>query len=62
VEIEEPKTEEVQETHEDVSMPESEPAYDDAEEEEEPADKPLPKVPNPVLEKLKLMVLKFFNE
>jgi hypothetical protein len=61
VEIEEPKTEEVQEPHEDVSMPESEPAYDD-EEEEEPADKPLPKVPNPVLEKLKLMVLKFFNE
>ena len=61
VEIEEPKTEEVQEPHEDVSMPESESAYDD-EEEEEPADKPLPKVPNPVLEKLKLMVLKFFNE
>ena len=61
VEIEEPKTEEVQEPHEDVSMPESEPAYDD-EEEEEPADKPLPKVPNPVLEKLKLMELKFFNE
>lgn len=61
VEIEEPKTEEVLETHEDVSMPESDPAYDD-EEEEEPADKPLPKVPNPVLEKLKLMVLKFFNE
>lgn len=62
VEIEEPKTEEVQEPHEDVSVPESEPACDDAEEEEEPADKPLPKVPNPVLEKLKLMVLKFFNE
>jgi cell division protein FtsZ len=61
VEIEEPKTEEVLETHEDVSMPESDPAYDD-EEEEEPEDKPLPKVPNPVLEKLKLMVLKFFNE
>lgn len=61
VEIEEPKTEEVLETHEDVSMPESEPVYDD-EEEEEPADKPLPKAPNPVLEKLKLMVLKFFNE
>lgn len=60
VEIEEPKTEEVQEPHEDVSMPESEPVYDD--EEEEPEDKPLPKVPNPVLEKLKLMVLKFFNE
>ena len=61
VAIEEPKTEEVQEPHEDVSMPESDPVYDD-EEEEEPADKPLPKVPNPVLEKLKLMVLKFFNE
>jgi cell division protein FtsZ len=61
VEIEEPKTEEVQEPHEDVSMLESEPAYDD-DEEEEPADKPLPKVPNPVLEKLKLMVLKLFNE
>ena len=61
VEIEEPKTEEVQEPHEDVSMPESDPVYDD-EEEEEPADQPLPKVPNPVLEKLKLMVLKFFNE
>ena len=61
VEIEEPKTEEVQEPHEDVSMPESDPVYDD-EEEEEPADKPLPKVPNPVLEKLKLMVLKLFNE
>lgn len=60
VEIEEPKTEEVQEPHEDVSMPESDPVYDD--EEEEPEDKPLPKVPNPVLEKLKLMVLKFFNE
>lgn len=60
VEIEEPKTEEVQEPHEEVSMPESEPVYYD--EEEEPADKPLPKVPNPVLEKLKLMVLKFFNE
>ena len=59
VEIEEPKTEEVQEPHEDVSMPESDPVYDD---EEEPEDKPLPKVPNPVLEKLKLMVLKFFNE
>jgi hypothetical protein len=41
-------------------MPESDPVYDD--EEEEPEDKPLPKVPNPVLEKLKLMVLKFFNE
>lgn len=61
VEIEEPKTDEVREPHEDVSMPESEPAYDDYEE-EEPADKPLPKVPNPVLEKLKLMVLKLFNE
>lgn len=61
VEIEEPKTEELQEPHEEVSMSESDPAYDD-EEEEEPADKPLPKVPNPVLEKLKLMVLKFFNE
>ena len=62
VEIEEPKTEEVQEPLEDVSMPESEPAYDDDEEEEKPEDKPLPKAPNPVLEKLKLMVLKFFNE
>lgn len=62
VEIEEPKTEEEQEPHEDVSMPESESAYDDDEEEEEPEDKPLPKAPNPVLEKLKLMVLKFFNE
>lgn len=61
VEIEEPKTEEVQVPHEDVSVPESEPACDD-EEEEEPADKPLPKAPNPVLEKLKLMVLKLFNE
>ena len=61
VEIEEPKTEEVQEPHEEVSMPESKPAYDD-DEEEEPADKPLPKVPNPVLEKLKLMGLKLFNE
>lgn len=60
VEIEGPKTEEVQEPHEEVSMPESDPVYDD--EEEEPEDKPLPKVPNPVLEKLKLMVLKFFNE
>lgn len=60
LEIEEPKTEEVQKPHEEVSVPESEPAYDD--EEEEPADNPLPKVPNPVLEKLKLMVLKFFNE
>lgn len=62
VEIEEPKTEEVQESHEEVSVPESEPACDDDEEEEEPEDKPLPKAPNPVLEKLKLMVLKFFNE
>ena len=62
LEIEEPKTEEVQKPHEDVSVPESEPAYDDDEEEEEPEDKPLPKAPNPVLEKLKLMVLKFFNE
>lgn len=61
VEIEEPKTEEVQVPHEDVSVPESEPACDD-EEEEEPEDKLLPKAPNPVLEKLKLMVLKFFNE
>ena len=61
VEIEEPKTEEVQKPHEEVSVPESEPACDD-DEEEESEDKPLPKVPNPVLEKLKLMVLKFFNE
>ena len=60
LEIEEPNTEEVQKPHEDVSVPESEPAYDD--DEEEPEDKPLPKAPNPVLEKLKLMVLKFFNE
>lgn len=60
VEIEEPKTEEVQESHEEVSVPESEPACDD--DDEEPEDKPLPKVPNQVLEKLKLMVLKLFNE
>lgn len=60
VEVEEPKTEEEQERQEEVSMPESKPACDD--DEDEPEDKPLPKAPNPVVEKLKLMVLKFFNE